>query len=166
MSNPRYIKQRDSFRCVPHAIVNSLKWAGQKPDTQKMITKLCFALDTHAGYGTRPGGIYAVMRTVLKGVIKQHPRVYRPTLGWLRRKGEEGFGFFIVHKLPFDELIHMSFISKRVDDGFIVVNSFIDDIKKTKTELFVPDDMFVERVINKNKHPSRGDWFVIPLEKF
>lgn len=166
MNTPRYVKQRDSFRCVPHAIVNALKWAGLKPNAKQLIAQLCEELDTRPGYGTKPGSIHQVMKQHLKKHLKIRRRQYRPSLDWLRNQSEKGLSFFMVHKLPFDELIHMSFISGIAPGGFTVVNSFIDDIKKTKTELFVPDRMFIERVINKNKHPSRGDWFVVPLEKF
>lgn len=166
MITPRYIKQRDSFRCVPHAIVNALKWAGFKPNSKELITQLCQELQTRPGYGTRPGAMHPVMRRHLKGALKIGPRQYRPSLDWLRKQAEKGCAFFMVHKLPFDELMHMSFIAGRQPGGFVVVNSFIDDIKKTQTELFVSDEMFVERVINKNKHPVRGNWAVIPLEKF
>jgi hypothetical protein len=48
---PRYVKQRDEFRCGPVAIVNVLKWMGCDA-TAKLIPGLCKELRVTKDYGT------------------------------------------------------------------------------------------------------------------
>lgn len=38
---PRYMKQRDRFRCGPVAILNALKWAGVRATAESDLPRLC-----------------------------------------------------------------------------------------------------------------------------
>jgi hypothetical protein len=49
---PRYVQQRDEFRCGPVAILNALKWSGRSV-TAKLIPRLCKEVSCSQS-GTQP----------------------------------------------------------------------------------------------------------------
>ncbi len=78
---PRYIKQRDKYRCGPVAILNSLKWAGVAASYSEhtdCLTEL--AVCGPPPRGTCHGTFDRALRVAGKGFYSVR-RVFRPYLG-------------------------------------------------------------------------------------
>lgn len=89
---PRYLKQRDEFRCGPVAIMNVLKWSGGLLSHDNMrdpLTKMCKC--TSEGGGTGHGVFDQVLRKFGKR-YKSYAvrRVMRPTLAQIEEHLREG----------------------------------------------------------------------------
>ncbi len=76
---PRYVRQRDKFRCGPVGILNALKWA-EAPVTGKLLPTLCRQASCRQPNGTYPSDL--ALAIVTSGKKYFTARIdYRPTLG-------------------------------------------------------------------------------------
>ncbi len=77
---PRYIKQRDKFRCGPVAVMNALKWAGEDVSyvaDRDRLDKLCNCGPPPSG--TNHPGFDRALRAAGKGIYSVR-KVRYPTL--------------------------------------------------------------------------------------
>ena len=101
---PRYVQQRDTFRCGPFAILNALKWAGSNA-TAQLLPGLCKEL----GCLSRDNGTY-------------DPNLHQALL----KMGKESF---TVRRDTSTSLVK---IEKRLRAGMAVIVSFAYDNKEGK----------------------------------
>ncbi len=91
MFEPRYVKQRDQFSCGPVAIINILKWSGERFDCQDIIgpiQKLCKCSNPT---GTNHPNFDKALRATTKMLGGFHVRrVYKPKLPEVEKHLREG----------------------------------------------------------------------------
>jgi len=160
---PRYVQQRDEFRCGAVGIVNALKWTGCKV-TAKLIPRLCEEMHTTAQHGTqayelgralarRSCGMFSVRRddhTSLRK-IEAHLRDGMAVLVAYSHDGQS-------HNLNKDgeKWWHFAFITSVSESGltFRVANYRSNDKKKCARQM-------IRRHTLRNhlrRHTSYGEW--------
>lgn len=85
---PRYVHQRDEFRCGPIAILNALKWAGYRV-TAELIPDLCREVSCAAPFGTKKSNLTRGLRTRGKGIFFTQLDL-RPSLQKIERTLQKG----------------------------------------------------------------------------
>lgn len=137
---PRYVRQRDAFRCGPVAILNALKWAGCRV-TAELIPDLAREVSCAAPLGTSLSNMTRGLHKWGKGIFfTQTDR--RPSLQKIERSLREGKAVILGYWYHTDDQKnknfkngHYALITKISPSGltFFVKNYIdIDDIQRTR----------------------------------
>ena len=86
---PRYIKQRDKFRCGPVVILNALKWAGVDVSYDESIDHLSNLCRCRRPRGTNHKNFDRAIREAGKGIFRTQ-LVRHPTIGKIEEHLQDG----------------------------------------------------------------------------
>jgi len=123
---PRYLRQRDNFRCGPVAILNALKWAYPYGCDGLMFTKanhlwsICKICKTD-NYGTDSDDFHGTLRAYFPYVR----RVFSPTVAQINRHLGYSRPLILGHSYTRDDGVyeeHYVFCLSNPDYGYRVVN--------------------------------------------
>lgn len=165
MSQPiEYIKQKDTFRCVPHAFINAMKWAGADFSAKQWLPLICQQMDTQKNVGTYLDNALKVIDKHSKGYFKRGSILGNPSLRVIKSYLNNGNALIMGHLLPFEDALHVSFIPELKASKFLLVNSFVDSMRDTATVFECDEQLFLDRVIRRNK-TRKDSFFIIPVSK-
>lgn len=97
----RYVKQKDSFRCGPVAILNALKWAGIKVSYDSFINCLTLLCLCTPSRGTKHGDFDLILRGVGEGYYTVK-RIYRPKLNQIEKHLKSGGAVILNYRIHRD----------------------------------------------------------------
>ena len=114
----RYLRQRDNYNCGPVAIINALKFFGERA-TQKDISRIAKIVNCKSPHGTSPKNMNKGINKIFKCEKMEDPTMRdidqillngNPViLNYLIQENGERWGHYI-------------FIPRRETDGFIIIN--------------------------------------------
>jgi hypothetical protein len=130
---PRYIGQPTVYGCGPTAIINVLKWAGQRATIRshyRYLARLCQTNeeDSHEPYGTLARNLHRALNLVAKDRYTVSHKLF-PKLGAIKKHLRSGGAIVLMHMT--DRGRHFSLITRvgpvaGQDTLFEVVNAFSD----------------------------------------
>lgn len=164
---PRYVKQRDEFRCGPIAILNTLKWAGCNV-TAKLIPVLFKEVSCSPLFGTAESNITRGLRKLGKGIFfTQTDR--RPSLQKIERSLRKGKAVILGYWYHTDdpeqknyEMGHYALIIGVSPSGLtFYVENYIDINDNQRTRISrdrLQDDLRVLKVAVERWYPNA--WYL------
>lgn len=118
----RYLKQKDTFRCGPVAVVNTLKWAGY-PATYKTVLCLSTIMRTDPLKGTRRNDIDKALNIFTQ--ILRYKKKQRPAAEHIiQHLDNGGAALVLIAYEKGDTEGHYFFIDKRDDEHFNAINLY------------------------------------------
>lgn len=143
MKPPRYVLQSDRYSCGPIAILNALKWAGQKINKFELLPFLQFACRTiDLEYpedfdlnGTHDSDFERVLRYTGKGMFFiKRPKILTVKQLKLHLKRGGALAFSYYWKDGADGGEHWAFMPEYKNSSFMIVNDHTGEVVKARSE--------------------------------
>lgn len=150
MAKIRYIKQPDDYGCGPTAILNTLKWAGEKVTLKKHYRALvikCRSKDPDGNEfsGTTTRDFQSVLNYVGKKIF-DIKFLIQPKIKRMKKELKLGNAIILLHLNP-DNTSHYTLIISNEGENFVSVNAF----KDSETVSIISSDV-IEFWTKKSKH--------------
>lgn len=145
---PDYIKQKDSYSCVPIAIANACKWAGNKDfDDEAMLKQLRVICDTKKPVKKRTGGIKTQGGTcghnTHKGITSRDEfrlveQKYNPSIKDIKWHLDKGGAVILCYKnWKVRNNGHACLIDKRKENTYRIVNGRSSDAFSWESNVYL-----------------------------